>query len=306
MKTMIKLTAAFALLAAACFGQQYTLASTTLGAAVTSTSTTSITLASTSTMLNQGGANQVNTCLYVDTEVMAVITVVDSTHVTVARRGGGCGAVGLSSRPTTHANGAKVYFAITQTIGGTVIPAPTLIGRNTNALAEDFGSCTQSNELVLPKIYLFTGDIMDCKNSGSGGQWIKVGFGTMAPAGTRFSNFCTGSLGSAETEYLNGAACSGATTATARLIVNSPGTLANLYSVAGTNVSGGTNKDVLTVYKNGSATTLTCTYATGGAATTCSDTSHSVAVVPGDVITFQFVTATSDTGANVAASVGEY
>lgn len=305
MKNATKLIALFVLLALSAFGQTL-LSTTTLGAALTSTATT-VTLASTSTMLSNGPANQVNTCIYVDKELMALQTVVDSTHAVVSRRGGSCGSTGESARTVAHANGAKVYFSITS--GST--SAPVYFGGNTQLTGEVSGSCTATSLMFLPLIYPSSADFYDCKNGSSGGQWVLTGLGTMsAPAGRTITAFCTGTAGSAETEYLNGAACSGATTSTARYVVSVPGTLANLYVVAGTAVTGGTNKDVLTVYKNASATTITCTFATGGAATTCSDAAigsgHSVNVVPGDIITFQFVSATSDTGANIAAAVSLY
>ena len=225
--------------------------------------------------------------IYIDRELVWVTTVIDSTHVLVQRGKG-------QTRPFAHAAGAKVYFGN---------PVDNFLANNPSA-AESWGSCTATAEVSLPKIYTTTGDIFDCRNGANGGQWIQIGNGTMGQYGSEIRSFCTGSLGSAQTEYLNYAACSGATTATAQYVVSSPGTLANLYVSAGTAVTGGSSKDVLTVYKNGSATTLTCTIAASG--TSCSDTSHSVATVPGDVITFQFVTATSDAGANIAAAVGLY
>jgi hypothetical protein len=114
-------------------------------------------------------------------------------------------------------------------------------------------------------------------------------------------SFCTGTVGSAETEFLNGAACSGATTSTAKYLVAAAGTLSGLRIASSAAVTGGTGKDVATVLKNGSATTITCTIA--GTGTACSDTTHSVAVAAGDLITFSFVTATSDTAANITAVV---
>ena len=299
MKNFNKLMIGMAFLASVAstaFGQ-IALSTTTLGAAITTTNATTITLASTSTMLNQGPGNQFNTCLYTDAEVMAVITVIDSTHVLVAARGSSaCGAVGMAARPTPHQNSAPVYFAITSAGN----PAPTLIGKNYQPTAESLGACTASSEVVLPRIFLMSGDIYDCRNGSSGGQWIKISTGTSAPAGTRVTAFCTGTAGTAETEYLNFAACSGATTLTARQLVTSPGTIANLYVVSSAAFTGGTGKDVISVFKNGTVTTLTCTAV--AAATTCSDLAHSVSVVPGDVLAIQFISATSDTAANVAAS----
>lgn len=300
MNTFKKITIALALFIALAFAPQATaqasFGSTTLGAAITSTncSQQTVALASTSTMGGLGTQGNPTTVLYVDKEYMWVNSVTDSTHVVVNR----CrGTQGVSARPVAHANGATVWFA---NVSGANAAASYF--RNTQPTGEDWGACTAANELILPKVYLFSGDVFNC----FGGQWVLVGQGTMATNGTRISAFCTGNLGSAETEYLNGAACSGATTATAGQVISTPGTLANLYVNAGTAVTGGTNKDVLTVYKNGSSTTLTCTFATGGAATTCSDTTHGVSVAVGDVITFQFVTATSDAGANVRAVVGVY
>ncbi len=169
MKTMTKLIAIFALLGASCFGQTI-LSSTTLGAAITTTGTTSLTLASTSTMLNRGGANQINTCLYLDRELFGVISVDSSTKVTVQARGASCGAVGAAGRPTLHANGATVYFANTATLGNVTIPAASYIGSNIQTISENNGSCTATAELVLPRIYLYSGNIYDCM----GGHWVQV------------------------------------------------------------------------------------------------------------------------------------
>lgn len=292
MKNTLKTFAFSLILAILCtvqsFGQT-ALGSTTLTSAVLTPNVTTINLPTTG-MLNAGPANQINTVLYANRELMRVITVVDSTHVTVQRGQN-------QTRPFVHASGTKVYYG----------PPTGNFFANSPDAAESWGSCLNSNEVSLPKIYVTTGDIFQCYQTGAAGtsgQWIRIGHGTMSPAGSRVSAFCTGTAGSAETEYLNGAACSGATTLTARQIISTGGTLANLYVVSSAAFTGGTNKDVITVYKNGSATAITCTAA--ATATTCSDTTHSVAVVPGDIIAFQFVSATSDTAANVSAVVGVY
>lgn len=161
MKNATKLIAIFALLTVATFGQTI-LSNTTLGAAITSATQTNIQLASTSTMLSRGAANQIDTVIYVDREMMNVITVVDSTHVTV-QRGVGTGQAG---RRTTHANGAYVFFSITS---GT-ITAPSYFGGNTQANGEISGSCTATSLQMLPLIYPTSGDIFDCL----GGIWTIV------------------------------------------------------------------------------------------------------------------------------------
>jgi len=67
-------------------------------------------------------------------------------------------------------------------------------------------------------------------------------------------------------------------------------------TAAGTNASSG----VVTVLKNGGATTITCTIGTG---TSCLDSTHSVAFADGDLISIQFTTQAADTLAGVKAAV---
>ncbi len=295
MKTTLKTLTVAILIAlivsCSAFGQGTALNTTTLTTAITTPNITTINLPTTS-MLNAGAANQINTVLYVDRELMRVITVVDSTHAIVSR--------GVNqTRPFVHAAGAKVYFG--SPVGNFYANSPEA--------AESWGSCFISNEPTLPKIYVTTGDIFDCKRTGAAGtagQWVKVSNGTMATAGKTINAFCTGTVGSAQTDWANFGACSGATAATARQVVTAPGTLANYYVFSSTGVTGGSGVDVATVVKNGTATAITCTFATGGAATTCSDIVHSVNVVPGDVITFSFLTASGDVAANISHGVSIY
>ena len=293
---------AIAILAlAASANAQIALSTTTLGAAALSTDKT-ITLASTSTMQGQGTNNAVNTCIYVDKEVMGVATVVDSTHVTVVGRGtSACGAVGAAARPMAHASGAKVYFSVAQA-GYT---AATLIGKNYQPTAEDVGACTASALVSLPRIYLYSGDIANCLSSG---QWFLQSTGTMNTAGQNISAYCTGQLGSGTTNYLGNIACSSATAGTSGVeqVVSSPGVLANMYAYASTGLTG-TSAGVLTLIKNGTGTALTCTFvSTVNSGTTCQDLTHSVAVVPGDKLTWSLTTASSDTGTAILTRVGLY
>lgn len=293
MKT--KITLLIALLATLGFGQA-SLSSTTLGAAVTATTQTNITLASTSTMLAPGPNGQINTVIYVDREFMWVQSVVDSTHVTVTRAKG----IGASAYPQLHANGAKVYFANTttySTVAGIAVPAARFF-RNEQPNTESNGACTSTNELVLPKIYLFSGDIMNCLSSG---QWILVGNGTMGHSGEQINAFCSGTVGSAATDYLVGAACSTSTASTIRYTIATAGTLANLRAFSSAAFVG-TGSSTFTVLKNGTATAIVC--APVAAATTCADTTHSVAVVPGDTLSISFLSSTSDTAANLSAVIG--
>lgn len=272
-----------AFLACTAFAQQQgaqTLSTTTLGSAITTTYGTNVNLAS---LTNVVASVNTQTVLWVDTEAMAVVTggvPSSGTTVTVTR-----GAYG--TKATTHASGRTVY-----------------VGRPNLFHSYDVsGSCTAGSGLaaVLPWINLTSGRRYNCK---SGGSWFVEGKGSATSESvTSISRFCTGTVGTGQTDFLNMAACSGATTATATYVVVTPGELANLRVFSSANETQAAG-DVLTLNKNGSATALTCTILQNGA--TCSDTTHSVAVVAGDTITFSNVAPSSGAAANLSATVGLY
>jgi hypothetical protein len=279
------------------FGSLYaqaTLSTTTLSTALTGTvasstpgaSTNIIQVASTSNFV-QNSVGQWTTGLYVDFEYMDVVRVINSSTglVQVVRGAGG-------TRAGLHNSGALIYVGPPSYFGGAAYAGSALSG-------DQQGACVATSILALPYININDGKIFQCLSSG---QWIQTGFGTMgSPPAQLQSDFCTGTVGSAETEYLNDAACSAATTSLAPTIQVSYGTIYGLTVYSSANATGGAGKDMATVYKNGSSTALTCTIAAG--AKTCSDTTHAVAVAPGDRISYQFVTATSDTAANITMSL---
>jgi hypothetical protein len=271
----------FFLVAALAFAQSSPSA-TTISSAMTATQTT-ITVASATGITVQGSQGPV-TGVLVDKEFMWITSLVSGTTYNVIRAKAG--------RQNPHASGAAAII-------GPITNGPFVMASNAGIVS---GSCTRTAEVYLPRYYVMSNDssVVDCKS----GQWITTGYGTMHSAGSVIRAHCTGTVGSAETEFLNDAACSGATTATARHVISGPGTLANLRVYSSAVAVGGSAKDVLTVLKNGSTTGITCTIAASG--TTCSDLTRSANVVAGDVITFSFVTATSDTAANVSAVVGVY
>ena len=235
----------------------------------------------------QNSVGQWTTLLYADFEAMDVVGVLNATQgiVRVVR-----GAWG--TKASYHNAGTVIYVGAPSSFGGSAFAGSATSG-------DQYGACTPSTIPALPFINIDDGKIFNCFSSG---QWVQTGLGTMGGAPAQLqSDFCTGTVATAQTEYLNDTACSGATTALAPTIQVSYGTIYGLNVASSANVVGGTSVDVLTIYKNGSATALTCTIA--AASKTCSDTTHSVAVKPGDQITYQFVTATSDTAANVGASV---
>lgn len=267
---------------------------TTLSAGLTGTdsssapgSATDLVQVASTTNFVQNSVGQWTTGLYADFEYMDVVTVVNATAglVRVVRGAGG-------TRATSHNSGATVYVGAPNYFGGSAAGGAALSG-------DKLGACVAANEAYLPVININDGRIFQCLSSG---QWVQTGLGTMGtPPGQTISAFCTGTVGSAQTEYLNTAACSGATTLTATRVVTTPGTLWGLQVYSSAAVVGGSAVDVATVYKNGTATAITCTIAASG--TTCSDLTHSVATAVGDVIAVKFVTATSDTAANVSASI---
>lgn len=117
------------------------------------------------------------------------------------------------------------------------------------------------------------------------------------------SGHCTGTVGSAATDGVSGVdptavlACSTAFAPTTAAGTSIPRAgvikaLSATSTAAGANSSSG----VVTLYKNGSASALTCTIGTG---TSCVDSTHTVAVVAGDVVTIGYTTQTSDTLANM-------
>ncbi len=291
LKHVFSVSVLVAFLTVASIGQQQgaqTLSTTTLSAAIPpavgSGITSQITLAS---LTNVTATVSIGTVLWVDTEAMDVVTnSVPPSGTTILVQRGAHG-----TRAQSHASGRTVYVGRPNLFQGYPVA----------------GTCwTNAAQTTLPPILpwldITNGWRYDCK---ADGNWFRSGIGSQWSAAiTSSMGFCTGTAGSAETEFLNGAACSGATTATYRYLVSTPGELANLRVFSSAAVTGGTNKDVLTVFKNGSATAITCTIAAAG--TTCSDSTNGVALAVGDVITFQFVTATSDTAANISASVGIY
>ena len=116
---------------------------TTLSAAVSSTSTTNITVTSTT------GMTAGTTMLYVDGEAMFVNAVFSSTNLQVGRGYN-------STRATTHLSGALVWNA------------PPFAFQFSNPSGYPSGSCTRANQLYLPFIDVNNAVISDCL----GGVWV--------------------------------------------------------------------------------------------------------------------------------------
>lgn len=120
---------------------------TTLSAAITSTSTTTVVVASAT------GITANSTALFIDSEYMSV-NAVNGTTLSVTRQG----------RSSTHASGALVWFAVPNAFK-TVTPA-----------GYPAGSCSRTTELYLPWINVASGVISDCL----GGVWMNGVTGNLA------------------------------------------------------------------------------------------------------------------------------
>lgn len=126
---------------------QITMTSTTLSTAVTSTSGTTVVVAS-ATGISAGRF------LFIDREFMKVVSV-SGTTISVVR--------GVSGIVSTHASGATVYLG----------PGSYFINY------DHAGSCTATNELVLPQINVRSGNIWQCTSS----VWVVLA----GPAGSATS-----------------------------------------------------------------------------------------------------------------------
>lgn len=95
-----------------------------------------------------------------------------------------------------------------------------------------------------------------------------------------------GNLSTTTTQYtgIGGQQGLNATEARRRNVIPTGGTIKNLYVKLSTAPGAGTSR-TFTLYKNGSATALTCTVS--DAATTANDTTHSVSVAAGDEVSLE-------------------
>lgn len=268
---------AVALLFAANLFGQASQTSTTLSAAITDKAALTMKVAS-ATGFAAPSTTSGETYAFVDNELMLVKSV-NSTTIGIVR--------GLhGTRATTHASGAIVY-----------VGPPNYFSFN-----DRWGSCTAANEIVLPVINTNNGDQFDCRGS----YWVKIATGTQTGYNAQvIGAYCTGAMGSAEADFLNNAACSGATATTGARLVTQAGVLHGLEVNMLTAVKASASGVSFTVNKNGSATTLTCTVATN--TKTCHDYTHGVTVAAGDIIAFVSGTSnSSETAANIGATVRVY
>lgn len=284
------LVLAMALTSVGAFGQTAQ-CSTTLASAITSSSNVQVSLTS-AACLSTLPAQSLNQYLYVDNELLYVRLQAAAPTTALSTTRGASG-----THASIHASGATVYIG----------PGAAFSQDDTAHV----GGCVATSLLYLPLLVISPlsshQGIYDCRSNGAATpvyQWIRLANGTNnslpEPA---FTSWCSGTVGSAETEFIRQAVCSGTTTSTWRFVVPTTGYISNFRAFS-TAAFVGTGGSLFTVLKNGVATLLTC--APVAAATTCSNQTIAIPVAAGDTITFSFLSATSDTAANLSVSLGLY
>jgi hypothetical protein len=156
MKTLSRISLIAALAIASAFAQTDT-PRTTLCAAITSTTATSICLTSTTNVVKGTG-------IYVDLELMVVLTTPTGTTnapVQVAR-----GRNSAAAPAALHANAQTAWLALTP--DKTVVPGANGFGEGT--AFTDYGPCTRSSITYLPHIWPNRGEILDCDSTV--GRWV--------------------------------------------------------------------------------------------------------------------------------------
>lgn len=215
--------------------------------------------------------------------------------------------VGLGNRMVfpfaTNAAVTIIDGANTETVTPSAVATPTAAGP---------GSST-----VNPYSCSFTATLSNAHNAGvsiiSGDAGVAeaandngFAYGVFAGADI-LAGGCTGTATASSTLGVQGlgtfaiGTCT-STVVSAGRVMNRSVLIKNLSVSAGTG-GVGAGSGVFTVVKNGSTTSITCTMGTG---TSCSDTTHTVSAVAGDIIGLQFTTAASETLANVKATLLAY
>jgi hypothetical protein len=144
-------------------------------------------------------------------------------------------------------------------------------------------------------------------NNLAAGSWIVVASGTPTFTGQfTLEGACTNTAPSSATIRLYGLGETSTATCTSTLTTTGDGQVigaaTTIPGMSVTATTGGSNASsgAVTVLKNGTATTITCTLGTG---TSCQDYAHSTAFAAGDILSVQFTTQAAETLAGVKASV---
>ena len=208
---------------------------------------------------------------------------------------------------TVYLSGDLIYGGVNSGTHGMIIVQSTSSAILTNGtLVKLVGSSATNSLFYFNSGGTVTDDGTETYTPGSGifGQGAGSGW-VFSGRGHNLAGACTGVGTAASTLGLYGTGpnetlttCTSTTIGSGQ-VMQTAGTLNMLIATAS---AGGTNgsSGVVTVLKNGSGSTLTCTL---GTSTFCADGTHSVSYVAGDLISIQFTTQGADTLAGVKASV---
>lgn len=195
--------------------------------------------------------------------------------------------------PVTIVDGANTETVTPSSVSSPVVAAPSSLEPYACSITATFSNAHGIGVLVI------SGDAGLAEAANDNGK----AYGITAGA-TPIGGACTGVATASSTLFLTGVGVVGTTrtctqtAATLEYTVTRPGVIKNLAATAtagGVNASSG----AITINKNNSASTITCTFGTG---TACSDTTHSVTVAVGDSLTVSFTSQVAETLAGVSAS----
>lgn len=230
--------------------------------------------------------------------------VINNCYVNVGPIGGGRTFFPFATNvPVTIADGAN-----TETVTPSAVQTPianTEPAGNQSPYFCSFTATFSNAHTFGSTTFITSGDsgAAEAANDNGGGYPLTNGV-------IKLSGHCTGTTGSAITGALSGVdpgtaiAC-----ATAFAPSTAGGTsiprvgMMKSLTVTASHVGTNTSSGVVTVYQNGSATTITCTIGTGSS---CSDATHSVSVAAGDVISIAYTSQTSDVLAGVTATLNVF
>ncbi len=225
--------------------------------------------------------------------------VLNNCYVNVGAIGGGHPFFPFATNVPVQINDGSNSEVVTPSSVQTPIAATQPAGANPYTCS--FTATFSNAHTFGPTTFITSGDSGRAEAANDNGNGYPLTQGINWLAGS-----CTGVATASTTVFLYGLGGAGSAQTCTLVAVSGnpplmyrPGVMKSLQATA-TAGGVGSGSGVLTVKKNGSATTLTCTFGTG---TTCSDTTHTVSFVAGDVITASFTTASGETLAGVVATI---
>ncbi len=199
--------------------------------------------------------------------------------------------------PVTIVDGSNTETVTPSSVGAPTVAAPSSVEAYACSITASFSNAHGIG------VQIISGDagLAEAANDNAKAYGVTAG-------AIEYGGGCTGTATASSTLTVYGlgivAGASGAhactaTTVTTTISVPRPGVLKNL-SITATAGGVSSSSGVFTLYKNGSASAITCTT---GTATSCADTTHMVTVGIGDTFYVTFTTQSGETLAGVTAQV---